>query len=100
MDNYQFFNNEKIKYLTHLISKIKVSESILDKYFNDRDVKLKLVLNSDFSDAKEEVYQNINNIKSRINNIDIMNIISLEDLEEISIDFDMLSKYIDYVCFG
>lgn len=100
MTNYEFFNDKKINYLSHIAEKTKEIENrIIDYFTNSRDVKLQLLIGDDLPIVKEEIDSHLNNIKNDFNKFDINNIesINIEESEKIADNLNKLFNYFEYV---
>lgn len=100
MTNYEFFNDKKINYLSHIAEKTKEIENrIIDYFTNSRDIKLQLLIGDDLPKLKEQIDTHLSEIKESFNKFDItdINSISIEESERIAGELNKLFNYLEYV---
>lgn len=95
MSNYDLITNVEYRYLIYLCGELaKIYDSFLD-LVSDRDVKLSLVLDADFSEAYTSVIVEVSNIRLLINELDVTSLDSL-DLDVIGVRVENIVDYYDY----
>lgn len=83
------------KYLLYIINTISNLENNFNVIIKNRDFKLNLILYDDYELFKSEFENNLNIIKSGINKLNLSNL-DTKELEKISNDIDILTKYFNY----
>jgi hypothetical protein len=92
MTNYDLILSTEYKYLIYLVEELNKLEAAFKKLAADRDVKLTFILKEEVSDAYDGVIDNLDKIKSQINDLDVYQLASAE-LEDIG---DMINKLVNY----
>lgn len=80
---YNELTSAEGKYLLYIIDSITDLENNINETLKDRDFKLKLVLYDEYSDFKDNINLEINEVKKMINQLDLKNL-DVKQLESIS----------------
>lgn len=80
---YNELTSPEGKYLLYIIDSITDLENNINETLKDRDFKLKLVLYDEYSDFKDNINLEINEVKKMINQLDLKNL-DVKQLESIS----------------
>lgn len=100
MTNYDLLNDERIKYLYYLCEHIKRIDMSVKNIFDNRDMKLELLIGEDnLHRVKEELDSEITRIKNKLNDFDItdLNSLVISEMEKIATSINKLKAYLDYV---
>jgi membrane-associated HD superfamily phosphohydrolase len=81
--------------MIYLVEELNKLDNAFKKLVADRDVKLTFLLKEEMSDAYEDVIENLDKIKSQINNLDINELVSAE-LEDIGETINKIVNYYNY----
>ena len=92
MTNYNLLISPEFKYLSYLSNEVERLKEIIDKSLTDRDTKLNLILDENYSRVIEEIDRVMNSLIHDINKIDIYNI----NRDELEITYDKVTKFAKY----
>lgn len=91
---YKNLNSAEGKYLIYLISNISDLEKNYEEVIKDRDFKLKLILYKEYNNFKNQFTNKINQIKLKVDNLNLSNLDSKE-MDKIASDLNDLIDYFE-----
>jgi hypothetical protein len=95
MNNYNLLNTSELKYLQEIIKQFKKLDDDCWEYFKNRDIRLELILNEDYSKFKIELDKEIGDLKDLINNINIYQL-EVNLLEKLAKKINQLHQWWEY----